>query len=195
MKFIDLPITGSCSYQPDEPSFRRSPRTAADGGRRPSRGGWPSRQETPAGNPPRSSVRGIPPAAAILSASPRLLPVDQGDPRPVAGGVPDRRTAVKIAVGKHAEAHRRGLVDVAPEGAGQDHPVQLRDPQAFHHQFSPGVEGRFGELYAPDILLVDRDLLVQGGLFAPGDDELRLAVLQAEARRVEVHAGNGRSCR
>ncbi len=51
---------------------------------------------------------------------------------------------------------------------------------------APAYRARFGELHAPDILLVDRDLLVQGGLFAPGDHELRLAVLQAEARRVEV---------
>jgi len=115
-----------------------------------------------------------------------LVAVQQGDPCPVARRIADGRDMVEVAVGKHPENHRLRFVDIASEGARKDHPVQLRDPQSFHHQFRAGIEGAFGELDAPDILLADRDRPLQRGLFRPGDDEFRLHVGQAEPRRCEI---------
>ena len=115
-----------------------------------------------------------------------FVAVQQGDPRPVAGRIADRRDVVEVAVGKHPEDHRLRLVDIAPEGARQDHPLQFFDSQFFHHQFRAGIEGAFGELDAPDILLTDRYRPRQRGFVRPGDNELRFPVGQTEPRRCEI---------
>ena len=60
-----------------------------------------------------------------------LVAVQEGDPCPVVRRIPDGRDMVEVAVGKHPENHRLRFVDIAPEGARKDHPVQFRDPKSF----------------------------------------------------------------
>ena len=124
---------------------------------------------------------------------PALLPVQKGDPRPVAGRIANGQDMpARSQSGNIPRVIAASRVDDAPEGAGEDDPVQPGDPQAFHHQLGPRIEGGLGQLHAPDVLLADRDLLFQRGLFAPGDDEFRLSRRSAADAACPPPCGNGR---
>ncbi len=95
-------------------------------------------------------------------ASRRCLAVEQGDARPVTGGVADRRHPVQLAIRNQTEHHRVQRAQVGTEGSRQQHPIDVVDPQAAQQQAGPGVQRRLGQLDGAHVALGDDDVAAGG---------------------------------
>jgi len=94
-----------------------------------------------------------------------FVPVQEGDPAPVAGGITYGDDIIDCAVGKHADDKRQSTIDVGTKGAGDLYAVNAVDPQFFHHEFASGINGCSGQLDLPDIMLGNSDVFSNTGLF------------------------------
>ena len=174
---------------------RRSIR-AAGGGRGPSRAGSPGRPGTPAGNRLfEGRVRRYSTCRAILSAS-RAFPGRGGQSAPRRPPhYPRRRRRRGRSPETSPGASPRAVSMPLPKAPARTTRSSRAIPRRFIINLAPASRAGLGELHAPDILLADRDLLVPGRSLAPGDDEFRLPVVRAQARRVRSPAETGRYCR
>ncbi|MDV7393011.1 hypothetical protein RZS08_16690, partial [Arthrospira platensis SPKY1] len=77
--------------------------------------------------------------------------IEQGDARPVPGGVAHGVDVRRVAVGD--EAQRQGVmrIDQAAKGPGQAHALHSLDARALHKQLRTGIKGGLGQLHAADI--------------------------------------------
>ena len=121
-------------------------------------------------------------ARDAIGVEPRA-PIEQRDPRAVAGRVADRHDALQVAIRDEAEHHGVLRVDVAAERTGQDDPVHRRHAPLLHEQLDAGVQRGLAQLDGADVGLGDRDRLPGGRVRGVRQDVDGRAAVVLDARR------------
>jgi hypothetical protein len=65
--------------------------------------------------------------------------IEQGNPGPVTGCIPDRIHLGQVTIGNEAQNHGRPGINKTAESACQQYPIQVRNPGPHHEQFGSGI--------------------------------------------------------